>query len=136
MPEQMSGFPHWQVRFDENGREVEPEAARALIAELPAAGVTDLFVFSHGWNNDRATARGLYEGFFAEMRNLLDRTDLPGSRREGTIGTVGVIWPSMRWADEPGPAAASPSGGAAGVGGATEPPSDAELVTQLKTVFQ
>ena len=135
MPEQMAGFPYWEVRFDEMGREVNPEAARALTAELPAEGVTDLFVFSHGWNNDRAAARGLYESFFAEFRNLLDRSDLPGSRREATIGTVGVIWPSMRWGDEPAPAAALAAGGAAGVGTATESPSDGELVTQLKAVF-
>lgn len=134
MPEQMSGFPYWELRFDEGGQVVDAGAVSALLAALPAERVTDLFVFSHGWNNDRATARGLYESYFAEMRALLDRTDLPGTRREATIGTVGVIWPSMRWADEAGPAAARASGGAAGVGGA--PACDGELVKQLKAVFQ
>ncbi len=135
MPEQLSGFPYWELRFDESGRLVDSRAAGALVEELPGQGLTDLFVFSHGWNNDRGMARDLYERYFAEMRALLDRSDLPGTRREAAIGTVGVIWPSMRWEDEALPPAAGAAGGAAGLGAARAPASDGHVVKQLKAVF-
>ena len=135
MVEQVSGFPYWELRFDEHGRLTDANAGERLIGDLPAQGLTDLFVFSHGWNNDRAAARDLYARYFAEMRALLDRADLPGTRREASIGAVGVIWPSMRWADEPVPTAARATGGAAGVGGGRGAATDGEVVKQLKAVF-
>jgi hypothetical protein len=91
---------------------------------VAAAGVTDLFVFSHGWNNDLPRARRLYERFFTQLANVAKAEGLPGK-----LGTVGIIWPSMRWTDEAEPAG---EGGAVSLGG---PPSDQELVAGLKAVF-
>jgi len=49
------------------------------------------------------------------------------------VGTVGVLWPSMRWADETPPGRA---GGAASLGAGTPTaPSDEQLVLGLKNVF-
>ena len=65
-----AGFPHWEAQFDEKGGAVDSAALDALVAEAAAEAVTDLFIFSHGWNNDLAMARGLYQRFFALVRGL------------------------------------------------------------------
>ncbi len=128
MTEQLAGFPHWEVRFDDRGVVVDPAAADAMLAELPAAGVTDLIVLSHGWNNDKPIARGLYRRFFEQVRAVLDGVD-PQRRREAVIGTVGVLWPSMRWPDED---LGDDAGGAASL---ATPAGDAGLVGALKGVY-
>ena len=129
MPEQLAGFPYWEVAFDENGQPVDPAALDTLVAEAPAQGLSDLFIFSHGWNNDPQMARSLYERFFEQVQQLLASRQVtlpPGT----TIGTVGVLWPSMRWPDEALPA--QPRGAAASIGGAL---TDGALATSLKAVF-
>jgi hypothetical protein len=127
MSVQQAGFPHWEAQFDEHGAAVDSTAIDTLVNEA-SAGSSDLFIFSHGWNNDQATARSLYERFFGQMRQVL------GSRTTtAKIGTVGVIWPSMRWADEDQPGR---TGGAASLAsGAPATPSDDQLVLNLKSVF-
>ncbi len=129
MPEQVAGFPFWEVTFDERGALARPAEAEALLGELPSAGVTDLLVMAHGWNSTRETARDLYSRFFAQVRAVLER---PGVRQtpRTTIGIVGVIWPSMRWPDEPLPARGG--GGAARLRRA---PADSTQVRALKAVF-
>jgi hypothetical protein len=132
MASEIAGLPHWEIGFDEHGKAGQGEAG-ALLAELPGKDLTDLFVFSHGWNNDRRQAHRLYQRFFDQVPNLL--TTGGGTAR---VGTLGVVWPSKRWADEPEPTAA-PGGGAAGLGDTAASPavavSDSDLVTDLKDVF-
>jgi hypothetical protein len=129
MTDQVAGFPYWEVAFDENGQAEDSGAIDRLVAEVPGQGITDLFIFSHGWNNDATMARSLYTRFFQQMRDVLGSgqiTPAPGR----VLGTVGVLWPSMRWPDEPAPGAAP--GGAASL---AAPPSDAALVDGLAAVF-
>ena len=76
-----------------------------------AGGITDLFIFSHGWNNDRDTAERLYRGFFGQLRKVVDDPALP-KRRQARIGTAGVFWPSILWPDEQPEAAGGRRGGA------------------------
>jgi hypothetical protein len=64
------------------------------------------------------------------MRAVLDGR--AGGLAGRKIGIVGVIWPSMRWADEPVPV--GERGGAASVG--AEGRSDADLVRDLGAVFK
>ena len=98
MAEKMGAFPFWEVDFDERGRKVGSGAA-TLVAELPGQRLTDLFICSHGWNNSRAVARKLYAKFFGQMTKVLcDPKVQPRGRYK--IGTVGIVWPAMRWADE------------------------------------
>jgi Subtilase family len=118
------GRPHWEIGFDERGTADQGEVA-ALLAELPAQDLTDLLVFAHGWNSDRR----LYRLYFQQVPGLLAQA---GS--QGRVGTLGVVWPSKRWADEPEPTGEPAGGGAAGLGDA--PPADAALVEDLKDVFE
>ncbi|MBD0738367.1 serine-threonine protein kinase [Streptomyces sp. CBMA29] len=86
--------PYWDLTFDADG-DPDPRQRDAL---LEAVGDrTDLVVFSHGWNNDIATASALYDGFFGYFPGLL--ATAPDLR----FGYVGVHWPSMRFSDEPIP---------------------------------
>ncbi|MFD7880095.1 hypothetical protein ACFV5G_39500, partial [Streptomyces sp. NPDC059766] len=89
----MSVTPYWELTFDADGDVSGPERDR-LLAEAPRRGVRDLVVFAHGWNNDRSGATRLYSSFFAPFPRLA-----PSAR----IGYVGVVWPSMRFCDEPIP---------------------------------
>lgn len=129
MPDQIAGFPFWQVTFDEAGKAAQQGETDALLADVPAAGVTDLFVFTHGWNNSPAAAHALYQNFFDQVRPVFDAPPTPHARA-ATIGVVGVIWPSKRWDDEPPPTPRA--GGAASM---AAPRSDGDLVRGLKAVF-
>jgi hypothetical protein len=131
MPQTVAGFPYWEVSFDEQGHLAQAQEADTVVAELPGQGLTDLFIFSHGWQNDRQMARDLYRGYFQLMRDLLDLPTVH-PRRAATPGTLGVIWPSKRWADEPPPQL---SGGGAVSLGRPAITRDADLVRDLKTTF-
>ncbi|MFF3847605.1 serine-threonine protein kinase [Streptomyces sp. NPDC002328] len=89
----MSVSPYWEVTFDADG-DVDGGQRDRLLAGAVRHGVRDLVAFAHGWNNDRSGATALYSRFFAPFPRLA-----PAAR----IGYVGVVWPSMRFADEPIP---------------------------------
>ena len=126
MVEQLAGFSFWELRFAEDGSPEDGAAITKFVAEIVAANPDDLFIFSHGWNNDPKTARTLYEGFFGEMRKLIDNSALT-KRRAAKIAGAGVIWPSILWPDE------ESTGGAAGFGGGGAP---VDLSKELKKVFR
>ncbi|MFF4058052.1 serine-threonine protein kinase [Streptomyces sp. NPDC001668] len=89
----MSVTPYWELTFDADG---DPDGGRRdrLLAEAVDRGVRELVVFAHGWNSDRSGATRLYSHFFAPFPELA-----PAAR----LGYVGVVWPSMRFSDEPIP---------------------------------
>jgi hypothetical protein len=112
-----AGWPHWEIQFDKAGN-TDTAARAATLGQVAEAGLTDLIVMSHGWNNDTNRARLLYQQWFGLLPPLLPA----GSTAR--IGTAGVIWPAMLWPDEPLPgeplpaeplpgAAATADGGAA-----------------------
>lgn len=82
--------PYAELTFDSEG-DVD-RASQGAVARMEA---TDVLVFAHGWNSDRSTATRLYDRFFAPFPALVG----PGVR----LGYVGVVWPSMRFSDEPIP---------------------------------
>ncbi|MFJ8465882.1 serine-threonine protein kinase [Streptomyces swartbergensis] len=89
----MSVTPYWELAFDADG---DPAGSRRdrLLAGVTERKVRDLVVFAHGWNNDRSGATRLYDRFLAPVPRLA-----PAAR----IGYVGVLWPAMRFSDEPIP---------------------------------
>lgn len=129
MVEQMSGFPYWQVTFDEQGVVTDPVAIDALLSDLPGQALTDLFIYSHGWNVDFAMARAQYAAYFDQLQALINDPSTPHPR-PAAVGTIGVIWPSMRWPDEQLPA--TPSGGTAGLAAS---PSTGDTIRALKQVY-
>ncbi|MEU6402693.1 serine-threonine protein kinase [Streptomyces sp. NPDC046985] len=99
----MSVAPYWELTFDADG-DADPAERDRLLAQAAERGVRDLIVLAHGWNEDRPDAARLFSRFFAPV---------PGLAPAARIGYAGVMWPSMRFADEPIPdfphAAAGPA---------------------------
>jgi hypothetical protein len=121
LPSQIGGRPFFPLVFDKRQRLVDPGQLAALRDHLAAAGVTDLLVVSHGWNNDLADALKLYE-------KLLGKVAAAGRDRWGDreVALVGVFWPSKRFADRD-----LIPGGAAGVEGDVP---TAVLVTEIEAL--
>lgn len=121
------GFPYFEVQFSKQGNLFEPAERQALLDG--AAPLDELFVVSHGWNNDTAEARTLYRALFANTRLALDRGRAPGlaGRR---IGVAGVFWPSKKFADED----LIPGGGAS-LGGGIDDDTLAGQLDGLKGTF-
>ena len=89
----MSVNPYWELTFDADG-DADSGKRDRLLAQVKERDIRDLVVFSHGWNSDRSGATRLYSRFFAPFPELA-----PQAR----LGYVGVVWPSMRFSDEPIP---------------------------------
>src|SRR5262249_24285157 len=81
----LAGMPFVDARFDKYGQSLHAFALQA--------GLTDLFVFSHGWNNNDAQARDLYQRFCTSFAAVAPLVDL-GPRK---VGMIGVFWPSKQF---------------------------------------
>jgi hypothetical protein len=84
-----TGEPVWDLQFNEHGQLTSP-AQGDFLAEVAAAGVTDLFAFSHGWGTSQDSASGLYGQMFPMIRNAAH--GLPGL---GKLGFAGIYWPAL-----------------------------------------
>ncbi|MFD5410346.1 serine-threonine protein kinase [Streptomyces nojiriensis] len=82
--------PYAELTFDSEG-----DVDRVTQGTVSRMEATDLLVFAHGWNSDRSTATRLYDRFFAPFQELVGS----GVR----LGYVGVVWPAIRFSDEPIP---------------------------------
>jgi len=98
----IAGIPYSTAEFDQNGRSV----ARSSV---PGA-TTDVIIISHGWNNNRAAAEGLYRKLFTNFVAVAPLESLAPRK----LALVGVIWPSKRFDELIAVAGKSaPAGGAA-----------------------
>ena len=98
MPE-LKEFPYFEVEFDKNGKSAKAAQVKALTDFLAEGNTTDLFVISHGWNNDMDEARRLYTGIFECVRAVLDSKDGKSvSMRKFAI--MAVLWPSHKFAEK------------------------------------
>lgn len=140
---QIADLPFWELTFDADG-DRDTATQETVLDEVREAELTDLFIFSHGWNNDRAVAMRLYKAFFTLLAEQLTRV---AAERDVTAGLAGVVWPSRRWSDEPipdfeavapseaggGAAAASPRSSAHPV--SADPQLDPDTLAGLREVF-
>lgn len=109
--------PYWELTFDADG-DVDTTQRAGLTSGVTARGVTDLIVFSHGWNSDRSGATRLHDRFLRPVPGLLRGATAPANApvpapvpvpapapapAPAVPGYVGVLWPSMRFSDEPIP---------------------------------
>lgn len=105
----LSGFPFFPVHVDRDAAPVDPAEETALLALLASEAPSDVIVLAHGWNNDLAEARTLFQRLLASLRGLVDDGHPPGVSPHTPV--VGLFWPSKKFA--------SPelvSGGAASAG--------------------
>jgi hypothetical protein len=100
----IAGIPFIEAEFDKKG-------ALKSDVSLPA-GITDLLVVSHGWNNSRDAALALYRTLFGNLAAVAGANDLSGR----SLAIIGVIWPSKKFDELVAVSAAPPSeGGSAGL---------------------
>jgi hypothetical protein len=125
----LKGFPYFEVEFSKTGKSSDADQVKALTDFLAEGSATDLFVISHGWNNDMADARDLYTRFFDCARQVLDAKKVDGiSKRKFAI--MAVLWPSAKFADKE-----LIPGGAASVGSPITNDFLKEQLDDMKAVF-
>src|SRR5262245_50361010 len=121
----IAGIPYIEAEFDKRGDAVGT-------APLVPPGTNEVFVFSHGWNNDNEAARQLYRDFFT---NYAAVSGSPPAGRKRCI--VGVLWPSKALDDVVNAAvvkAAAEHGPAAAASGGSQVRADAAISAQLDEV--
>lgn len=108
---------YFEVAIDKKGNFVDQAQPKAVLDFLAAQKDTikDLFVMSHGWNNDEAEARALYERFFTQVCGILGKFAAAGVTPK-QCAVVGFFWPSKKFADSD-----LIPGGAAGLGDENAP---------------
>jgi hypothetical protein len=101
--------PYYIIPFDKKGRCEGPRTRQHLLDH--AGQYTDIYLFSHGWNNDWQAATGRYENFIEGFIRMRQSAGLPMPAGYRPL-LVGVFWPSTGLVkdSERGPriAAASP----------------------------
>jgi hypothetical protein len=146
MADTLDGFPFWTLEFNQDATPADASAIDDFVSEAKSLGITDLFVFSHGWNNDRAAARSLYERFFGEVAKLMNGNGVVTKNPAAKLGVAGVIWPSILWPDDAPNAGDAPVLPAQSGGGAVALPAAAagvpaksaepdEIGAALETVY-
>jgi hypothetical protein len=123
MSTDLHGFPFWTLQFDKDASPVDAAALDTFVDEVAGQSLTDLYIFSHGWNNESSAALSLYDKYFAEVRKIVDARAV-----RARIGVAGVIWPSILWPDDAAASARTDvvapamSGGAVSMGSGPPPP--------------
>ena len=83
--------PYYIIPFDKEGRCIGPETRRHLVER--ANTYSDIFVFSHGWNNDWKVATRRYEHFIEGFMKMRQTYGLPAPAGYKPL-LVGIFWPS------------------------------------------
>ena len=86
-------YPYFELRFDAKGTPADAAQLPTLLDGLTRHAVTDLFVVSHGWNNDPTEAHALYEELFKNVKAQESRVNVAGR----TFAVAGIIWPSKKF---------------------------------------
>ncbi len=110
--EGLSPTPLYVIPFDKNGVCAAPRTLDDLVQA--AAESTDVYLFSHGWNNDWPSAMDLY-GRFIEQFATAQRDHWRPPARPYRPLLVGVFWPSIVLAGQAGEAPEM-AGGTVGAG--------------------
>lgn len=86
-----TAIPYYIIPFDEEGRCVGPQTRRHLVEH--AGGFSDIFMFSHGWNNDWTVATQRYENFIEGFMKMRQEQGIPVPDGYKPL-LVGIFWPS------------------------------------------
>ena len=105
----IEGFPYFEFEVGKDGQVIDPAARAEALAYFGSGKASDLLVISHGWNNDMAEARDLYQPLHGRTAPAGGRT---GRRHclAAAWAVLGVLWPSKKFAEKdliPGQAAAA-----------------------------
>jgi len=92
----IAGKPYWELVFDKDGT-LTSDTSDAVTSQITASGIDNLFVFSHGWDNQQGQAEQLYQQILPLIGTASDQRPALAD-----IGFAGIIWPSIWFPDEPG----------------------------------
>jgi hypothetical protein len=84
--------PFYVIPLDEDGVCTGPVTRQHLLDTLAQGAYTDVFLFSHGWNNTWPSAIKRYEDFISGFAET--RAQHPLAAQEFRPVLVGVFWPS------------------------------------------
>jgi hypothetical protein len=93
------------LAFDAEGRE-RPDAdgprSRAAIDAMATEPITDVFLFSHGWQGDVPAARRQYRDWIGTMAGCAPDIERMNAARGGAFRPllIGIHWPSLPFGDE------------------------------------
>jgi hypothetical protein len=123
-------FPYFPIKFDKDAKVIATGDTdlRAFLKD-PAKKPTDLIVISHGWNNDMAEAKALYEELLTNAAALIKEGKVP-SLAGRSFAVLGVFWPSKKFADSE-----LIPGNAAGAGDAVDVKALSKQLDELKGAF-
>jgi hypothetical protein len=106
-------LPLWIVPFDDTGACTGPKTRAEVLGELAEGAYTDVFLFSHGWNNTYEQAKEKYSRFITGYHELVTSQNLAHPSPYRPL-MVGVLWPSIAlllpWEKAPEIAATLPEG--------------------------
>lgn len=122
-------FPYCEIQFNKEGAAADDNEVNQALHSISQGAFTDLFIVSHGWNNDMAEARNLYKKLFDCVNKVITDGSVPGLGAR-KFGVLGVLWPSKKFAEEE----LIPSG-AAGVNSAVTVNFIQQQLDDLKGVF-
>ena len=126
---QVAGFPLNEVHFNKDAELVDARQIDEVKSTITDHAVTDLMVMVHGWNNDIADARALYERLLTSMRSRLDQGSAGGLAGR-SLAALGLFWPSKRFTNRD-----LIPGGAASAGGDMESEELEEIIAGLVDFF-
>jgi len=100
-----TGLGYYLLSFDEQGQE-RTDHPRGLVSRLISEAlaqepITDVFLFSHGWQGDVSGARRQYHDWVGAMAARRSDRDRVAELRPNFRGLlIGIHWPSLPWGDE------------------------------------
>jgi len=90
-------YPFFPVQFTKDGSVFQQSDVDNLLAGLGAAPQpSDLFLLSHGWNNNMDDAKSLYSGLVTQLAAQVP--NFP-SLKPRSFAICGVLWPSKKFED-------------------------------------
>jgi len=88
-------YPFFPIQFTKEGTVFQQSEVDALTSGI-AGGISDLFVISHGWNNNIDDAKGLNSGLTAQIAAQVAAAPALKGR---SFAICGVLWPSKKFED-------------------------------------
>ncbi|GAC1349494.1 MAG: hypothetical protein NVSMB27_23160 [Ktedonobacteraceae bacterium] len=85
------------LSFSSDGHLLNPQDLDKMIDTLQTSPVTDLWIFSHGWNVDSAEATNLYNQMWLPL--LRQAISILQPHQDYPPFFVGLSWPSKAWVD-------------------------------------
>src|SRR4051812_31983371 len=98
--DKIAGLPFFPLQITKEGKlfsAAEKAAIETAVNQTGADKLTDFFIISHGWNNDMAEARELYDELFGNIAAGLPKH--AGALAGRKFAILGVFWPSKKFAD-------------------------------------